>query len=121
MPKILIIDDEQDLVEITQMALEFNGHDVVSANDGAAGLALASTTKPDIILLDVMMPVMNGYEVCEKLKTDPQLKKIPVIMLSAKAQPGDIQTGRDAGADSYMTKPFDSKLLLDTIARLVKN
>lgn len=119
MSRILIIDDEQDLVEITQMALEFAGHEVLSANDGAAGLKLAQSQKPDLILLDVMMPVMNGYEVCEKLKSDAGLKHIPVIMLSAKAQPGDIQTGRDSGADSYMTKPFDSKLLLDTIARLV--
>jgi DNA-binding response OmpR family regulator len=115
--RILIVDDERDLVETITFRLEASGYEVLTAYDGAEGLEKARDEKPDIILLDVMMPKMDGYQVCRMLKFDEEFKNIPVLMLTARGQDQDKKTGNDVGADGYITKPFDSKVLLDSIKK----
>ncbi len=105
--RILVIDDEVDLVNLLAMRLEAEGYEVMSAFDGQAGLDMVREERPDLILLDVMMPIMDGYQVCRFLKFDEELKNIPVIMLTARVQEKDKDIGRSVGADDYLTKPFD--------------
>jgi DNA-binding response OmpR family regulator len=114
MPKrrILIVDDEPDLVETIQVALEMENYDTLVAFDGYRGLDRARKERPDLIILDVMLPGMNGYKVCRLLKFDEQYKRIPIIMLTAEAQEKDRRTGEETGADFYMTKPFSADKLL---------
>ncbi len=104
---ILAVDDDIDILELIQMSLEAEGFDVITANDGMSGLEKARTHSPDLILLDLMMPVMDGFEVIGKLKADEQTRAIPVIMLTARAQTHERVQGLHAGADDYVTKPFD--------------
>lgn len=118
--RILIVDDERDLVETLIFRLESEGYDVSVAYDGQEGLEKAKKDKPDLILLDVMMPKLNGYQVCRELKSSDATKKIVVIMLTAKAQESDKFWGMETGADAYVTKPFESGELLSKIAELVK-
>jgi len=117
MPKkrILIVDDEPDLVETIQVALEIENYETLVAFDGYRGLDRARNEKPDLIILDVMLPGMNGYKVCRLLKFDEQYKRIPIIMLTAEAQERDRRTGEETGADFYMTKPFSADKLLAKI------
>ena len=115
--KILVVDDERDLVETLVFRLEALGYEVLTAYNGQEGLDKARTEKPDLILLDVMMPVMDGYQVCRMLKFDEEFKSIPIIMLTARGQDKDKKTGSDVGADDYVTKPFDSA---DLTARIKK-
>ncbi len=117
--RILIVDDERDLVETITFRLEASGYEVLAAYDGAEGLEKARTEKPDIILLDVMMPKMDGYQVCRMLKFDEEFKNIPIIMLTARGQDMDKKTGTDVGADGYITKPFDSKMLMEEIKKRI--
>jgi DNA-binding response OmpR family regulator len=114
MPKkrILIVDDEPDLLEMVQISLEMEGYECLVAYDGFRGFERARKEKPDLIILDVMLPGMNGYKVCRLLKFDEQYKHIPIIMLTAEAQEKDRQTGQETGADFYMTKPFAADKLL---------
>lgn len=119
--KILIVDDETDLVELVKMRLEASGYDVITAYDGVAGLKKAREGKPDLIVLDILLPEMNGYRVCLDLKTDKMYKDIPIIMFTAKFQPADIRFGKELGADAYITKPFEPQLLIDEIRRLLKD
>ena len=104
---ILAVDDDVDILELVQMTLTVEGFDVITANDGMSGLEKAKTCSPDLILLDLMMPVMDGFEVIGKLKAEPQTRAIPVIMLTARAQTHERVQGLNAGADDYVTKPFD--------------
>ncbi len=117
--KILVVDDERDLVETITFRLEAAGYEVSSAFDGQEGLEKAREIKPDLILLDVMMPKMDGYQVCRMLKFDDDYKNIPIIMLTARGQEQDKKTGGDVGADDYITKPFDSKDLLARIQKML--
>ena len=119
--KILIVDDEVDLVETLSFRLEAAGYKALAAHDGLEGLNKARAEKPDLIILDVMMPKMDGYQVCRLLKFDQKLKTTPIIMLTARGQEQDKQTGNQVGADAYMTKPFDSKQLLTKVEELLKN
>lgn len=121
--KILIVDDEPNIVLMLSNRLKANGYDVLSALDGQAGLALAQTTGPDLIILDLMLPVIDGYEVCSRLKKDNRYSKIPILLFSAKAQQEDIARGEETGADGYIVKPFEAQALLDRIKELlgVKN
>lgn len=105
--RILVIDDEVDLVNLLTMRLEAEGYEVLSALDGRSGLDKAREERPDLILLDVMMPIMDGYQVCRFLKFDDELKNIPVIMLTARIQEKDKNIGKNVGADLYLTKPCD--------------
>ena len=104
---ILAVDDDIDILELIQMSLTAEGFDVITANDGMSGLEKAKAYSPDLILLDLMMPVMDGFEVIGKLKADDQTRTIPVIMLTARAQTHERVQGLHAGADDYVTKPFD--------------
>lgn len=119
--KILIVDDEPDMVENTRLFLDHKGHEVLSAFDGEEGLRIARQERPDIILLDVMMPKINGYQVCRELKGDAETKSIPIIMLTAKAQESDKSWGKEVGADNYVTKPFEMNDLIQKIEDLLKN
>lgn len=120
MAKLLIVDDEKQLVEMVQMRLEANGYEVLTASDGQEGLQMAKTEKPDLIMLDVMMPKMDGYKVCGLLKNDARYKNIPIILFSARAQQQDADVAKEAGADAYVTKPFEPPVLLAKIKELLK-
>jgi DNA-binding response OmpR family regulator len=113
MKKILIIEDEEDMVEGLRFNLEARDCTVVAAKDGETGLKKASGEQPDLIILDLMLPGLNGYEVCKKLKESSP--EIPIVMLTAKSQESDIVTGLDLGADDYITKPFS---ILEVLARI---
>lgn len=117
--KILIVDDEADLVETLTYRLKAAGFDVASACDGVDGLGKARREKPDLILLDVMMPKMDGYQVCRLLKFSNDTKYIPIIILTARSQDQDKLTGQDVGADLYITKPFEGAELVKKIQELL--
>jgi two-component system alkaline phosphatase synthesis response regulator PhoP len=104
--KILVCDDEPYILMALTDAVEMEGYECVTAINGKEALEKARETNPDLIMLDIMMPFMDGFEVCRELKADPATRDIPVIMLTAKSQQVDIQRGKDAGADDYITKPF---------------
>jgi len=110
--KVLIVDDESHIVELVRVCLEDTDYDIIEAYDGQEALDKARSEKPDLILLDIMLPKMDGYEVCKNLKTDDSTKSIPVVMLTAKGQEVDKVKGFQSGADSYMTKPFSPLRLL---------
>ncbi len=118
--RILVVDDEEDLVVIISKALRYKGYEVITANDGQEGLEKAKTQKPDLIVLDLMLPKMNGYKVCGLLKKDTKYAKIPVILLTAKADAENIELGEKIGADAYMTKPYEQDALLSKIKELIK-
>jgi diguanylate cyclase (GGDEF)-like protein len=105
--KVLIIDDEEDIVAILKKVLELKSYDVISAADGVEGIQKAKTEEPDIILLDVMIPKIDGYEVCKRLRSDRFTGLVPIIMLTAKGESYDKILGLERGADDYLTKPFD--------------
>ena len=117
--KILIVEDEEDLVKLLTLQLKNAGYDVVSAKDGQEGLEKVRAEMPDLVLLDVMMPKIDGFQVCRLLKFDNQFKHIPIIMLTARGLPKDEKTGAEVGADRYMVKPFEGKKLLKTIEELL--
>jgi DNA-binding response OmpR family regulator len=117
---ILTIEDQPDIRRLIRMTLEFKGFDVLEADQGEAGLALARSRKPDLILLDVMMPGISGLDVSALLARDQALSAIPVVMLSALGSAGDVQTGLATGARAYLVKPFSPWELLDLVHKLVE-
>jgi CheY-like chemotaxis protein len=106
MAKILIAEDERDIRDLVAFTLRFAGHEVFAASNGEEAVELAPKVNPDLILMDVRMPRMTGYEACQILKADPDLKDIPVVFLSAKGQENEIQQGLASGAEDYLLKPF---------------
>jgi DNA-binding response OmpR family regulator len=114
-PKVLVIDDDPVILELLRVNFEIEGFEVVVAADGVEGLAKASGAKPDVILSDIMMPRMDGLEVVARLRVGAATRHIPIILLSAKAQNAEVQQGLDAGADDYVTKPFDPLELIDRV------
>jgi DNA-binding response OmpR family regulator len=118
--RILVVDDEEDLVVMISEALMCKGYEVITANNGQEGLEKAKTQKPDLIVLDLMLPRINGYKVCGLLKKDTRYAKIPVILLTAKANAEDIKLGKQVGADAYITKPYERDVLLSKIEELIK-
>ncbi|MCM8784495.1 MAG: response regulator [Candidatus Omnitrophica bacterium] len=119
--KILVIDDEPDILKILKFRLEKAGYEVLTALDGIKGLELAVRDKPDLVILDIMMPGGDGYALCEKLRTISGTVGIPVIFLSAKAEPKDIAKGYESGAVYYLTKPYDAEVLLEMVKRALEN
>jgi len=119
MTKILIAEDDQDIRELVVLTLQFNGFDVTSVENGALAVDAAQANKFDLILMDVRMPRMTGYEACRRLKEIDSTKDIPVIFLSAKGQETEIQTGLSAGASQYILKPFAPDELIGTIKRVL--
>jgi DNA-binding response OmpR family regulator len=115
---ILVVDDDPVIVKLLQVNFEMEGYAVISAGDGEAGLARVRADQPDLVVLDVMMPGLNGLEVARTLKDDPATWTTPIILLSAKAQASDVAAGREV-ADEYMTKPFDPLELLSVVAKLM--
>lgn len=118
MRKILVIDDEPDVVALLKTRLESAGYRVVTAGDGREGLKQALEEKPDLILLDIIMPAIDGNELCWLLKDDARTKEIPVVMLTAKGTKFDRSYGLSAGAAEYVTKPYDPKDLLEKIEKI---
>lgn len=113
--RILVVDDEVDLVETVRFSLELEGYDVLTAYNGEEALNLARKENPDIMLLDLMLPKLDGYKVCRLLKFDERYKHIPILMLTAKIQEKDKATGLETGANEYITKPFDMDELMKKV------
>lgn len=119
MAKILIAEDERDIRELVVFTLEFGGFEVIAATNGQEAVELARQHRPDLILLDVRMPKMSGYEACRLLKAQEETRTIPVAFLSAKGQEAEIQEGLAAGADAYILKPFAPDELIQQIRALL--
>ena len=115
--KVLVVDDQPDIRSLIRMSLEFEDMEVLEAENGARGLALARQHRPDLILMDVMMPGDSGLVVGKAIAADPDLRQTPVIFLSAKGQSGDVRAGMDTGARAYMVKPFSPDGLVNLIHR----
>ncbi|MDF1514032.1 MAG: response regulator, partial [Anaerolineae bacterium] len=121
MARILIVDDNHDMLTMLQMLLERRGnHDITTANSGAAGLKMAFANKPDIMIVDIMMPGMNGYDVVNNIRNDSRTQKLPIIILTARGQPVDKNAALAAGANIHMSKPVDIQELLKTIDNLLE-
>ena len=118
-PTVLLVEDDPTILQLLEVNFLMEGFTVLRAEDGAAGLEAARTGAPDIVISDVMMPRMSGLELVAALKADEALAAIPVILLSAKAQGGDVRQGIDAGADEYVTKPFEPLELIDKVNALL--
>ena len=112
---IFIADDEEDFVSTLRSRLEFEGYGVTTAADGKEALERILREKPDLILLDILMPTMNGYQVCRELKGNADTRSIPIVMLTAKSQESDRFWGKEAGADVYLVKPFDMDELMEEV------
>jgi two-component system alkaline phosphatase synthesis response regulator PhoP/two-component system response regulator VicR len=119
--KILVVDDERHIVRLVEINLQRAGYDVVTAYDGVEALEKVKSEKPDMLVLDVMMPRMDGFEVLGKLQSDAATSSIPVIMLTAKAQDADIFRGWQSGVSSYLTKPFNPRELLTFVERIFQS
>ncbi len=119
-PRILIVDDTPANVHILQARLAAHGYDIVTASDGEEALAAVPAANPDLILLDVMMPKLDGFEVCRRLRGDPSIPFIPIIMVTAKSDPKDIVAGLEAGGDEYLTKPVDQAALVARVKSMLR-
>jgi adenylate cyclase len=119
-PRILIVDDQPMNVDIFKARLAVQGYELLTATDGAEALAVARAHHPDLMLLDIMMPRIDGIEVCKRLKADPSLPFIPIIMVTARADSKDIVAGLDAGADEYLTKPVDQAALVARVKSMLR-
>lgn len=117
--KILIVDDEQNIVISLEFLMRREGYEVLVANDGDAALAQIATHMPDLVLLDIMLPKKNGYEVCQQIRATPQWQGIKVIMLTAKGRDTEVTKGMALGADAYMTKPFSTKDLVAQVKAML--
>lgn len=115
MKRILIVDDEADIIEILQFVLEAQGYECIIAMDGEEGLRLAREGNPDLIILDVMMPKINGYKISRLLKYDNKYKDIPILMITARSQEEDKIIGEETGADEYITKPFKVDYVVEKV------
>jgi CheY-like chemotaxis protein len=120
MAKILIAEDERDIRDLVAFTLRFAGHEVVAVGNGEEAVEAARVEMPELILMDVRMPRMTGYEACEKMKADPQIKDIPVVFLSAKGQESEIRTGLNLGAAEYLLKPFAPMELTQRVSELLE-
>ena len=115
--KILIVDDEADIVETLKFMAEANGYKCYCAYDGEEGLSKAKEIMPDLIILDVMMPKINGFKICRLLKYDKKFKDIKILMITARSQDSDKLIGEETGADEYITKPFDINEVMEKIQK----
>ncbi len=120
MKKILIVDDEQDIVESLKFVLESSGYTCYCAYNGEDGLNMARDLMPDLLILDVMMPRINGYKISRLLKFDSKYKDIPILMITARSQEEDKLIGEETGADEYITKPFDLDEVLEIVNRYLE-
>lgn len=118
--RILLVDDEAVLSRMVAIRLESAGYEVVTAADGPQALERAKKLEPDLIILDLMLPKLDGYNVCRLLKYDSQYNKIPILILTARTMAKDIKLATDCGADGYLTKPFEGKVLLQRVRELLE-
>jgi two-component system alkaline phosphatase synthesis response regulator PhoP/two-component system response regulator VicR len=118
--KVLVCDDERHIVRLIQVNLERQGYNVVTAFDGKEGLEKIRSEKPNLVVLDVMMPYMDGFEVLKTIRREPETESLPVIMLTAKAQDKDVFEGYHYGADMYLTKPFNPMELVTFVKRIAQ-
>jgi two-component system, OmpR family, phosphate regulon response regulator PhoB len=118
--KILVVDDEADVTELVSYHLKTKGYEVMTANNPNNSLSLARTFLPDLVILDVMMPDLNGIQICRLLRADPQLKNVPVVFLTAKAEEADRVQGLETGADDYICKPFSTKELILRVQSILR-
>ena len=118
--KILIVDDEPDVVTVVQGRLVSAGYEVTVMADGQQALECVKKHPPDLMVLDVMLPTLNGYEVCTMIKQDIRYRAIPVVMLTARTEEKDVRLGRECGADAYLLKPFQANELMQTIQTLLR-
>jgi DNA-binding response OmpR family regulator len=117
---VLVVDDDPVILKLLEVNFEMEGFVVLVARDGAEGIEVARADQPDLIVSDIMMPKKSGLELVIELKSDPRTSDIPIILLSAKAQNADVRSGMDAGADDYVTKPFEPLDLVDRVNRLLE-
>lgn len=117
--RILIVDDEEDVLELIRYNLDKNGYKIITATSGEEAITEAKSKTPDLIVLDLMLPGIDGLEVCKKLKSDVKTERVPIIMLTAKGEESDIVTGLELGADDYVTKPFSPKVLIARLRRIL--
>jgi len=117
--KILIVEDEESLLKLESILLTSRGYEVKGVADGKAALTAVMEVKPDLVLLDIMLPEVDGFEVCRQIKSNEATKHIPVIMLTAKKSREDMARGEQVGADWYITKPFKSAMVIETIQRFL--
>ena len=118
MPKILIVDDDITITELMKVLVTMEGHQPTTVNDSTKAMEVASSVNPDLITLDLMMPGLTGFELCELLHSDPKFKKIPIVIVSAKDDPESKAKALEAGATAYVTKPFASDELMGKIKAL---
>ena len=118
-PTVLVVEDDPVILRLLEVNFELEGFRVLLAHDGAAGIEVARAEKPDVVITDIMMPKTSGLELLAALRGDPDTRAIPVVLLSAKAQTGDLKTGIDAGADDYVTKPFEPLDLVERVNALL--
>ena len=118
--KIVMAEDEPDIGRLTMFKLKRAGYDIIWEKDGAAALNRINLEKPDLVILDIMMPVMDGYEVLEAIRDDPEFEKLPVLLLTAKAQQSDVEKGIELGATDYMRKPFQPNKLVERVNQLLE-
>jgi two-component system alkaline phosphatase synthesis response regulator PhoP len=118
--KVLVVDDEEYIQHILNFSFSAEGYEVMTAGDGEEAIKKAKSTKPDVIVLDIMMPKMDGYAACKQIKSDPVTKSIPVILLTAKGRDVDRKLGTEAGADDYVVKPFSPGRLIERVEGIMK-
>ena len=119
MARIVVADDDVDIRELVEFKLSTLGHEIVAVGDGAAAIAACRAQRPDLAVLDVMMPGTSGLDAIRAIRADPDLVDLPVILLTARAQESDVETGFDSGADDYITKPFSPRELASRVEALL--
>jgi len=119
MAKIVVAEDERDIRDLITFTLKFSGHEIFPVTNGEEAVAKVLEVMPDLVLTDVRMPRMTGYEVCKKIKADEKIKHIPVVILSAKGQEAEVQTGIESGADEYILKPFSPDQLNERVKAIL--
>ena len=117
--RVMTVDDDPSVLSLVQTTLELDGHEVTTAVDGYDALHKLETSKPDLVVLDVMMPGKNGWEVLEAVRADPRLARTPVLLLTARGLPDDVQRGKALGASAVLAKPFEPQELSDVVAALL--
>jgi two-component system alkaline phosphatase synthesis response regulator PhoP len=118
--KILVVDDEADIRELVRLNLTREGYEVLDCESGEQALSLSRSKDPNLVVLDLMLPGIDGLEVCKRLKADPKTAQIPIVMLTAKGEEADVVTGLEVGADDYVAKPFSGKVLVARVRRLLR-
>jgi twitching motility two-component system response regulator PilG len=117
--RILVVEDEESLLKLESILFTSKGYAVTGARDGKSALAAIALERPDLVVLDIMLPDLDGFEICRAIKENPETSSLPVIMLTAKKSSKDLERGRLAGADAYITKPFKSVKVLEIIEGLI--